>query len=90
MTDDFSSFPKTLGEIKREKAGTCDAGSPRDILIEMLRDIDSGKSSPTALVICYREEHDGEAFTRFLSACPDGLVAQGLLSRVIWRMNEPG
>lgn len=21
-------------------------------------------------------------------ACPDGLVAQGLLSRILWRMNE--
>lgn len=89
MTDDFSSFPKTLGEIKREREQTCDVGSPRDILIEMLRSIDSGKTAPNAMVICYREEVDGENFSRFMSACPDGLVAQGLLSRTIWHMNEP-
>lgn len=89
MTDDFSDHPKTIGELQRERSASCDVGKPRDILIEMLRDIDSGKANPSALVICYREHIDGLDYSRFISACPDGLIAQGLLTRVIHRMNEP-
>jgi hypothetical protein len=88
MSDDFSNHPKTIGELQRERDQSCDAGKPRDILIEMLRDIDSGKANPTAMVICYREDIDGEQWTRFLSACPDALIAQGLLTRILYRMNE--
>ncbi|NLS19902.1 hypothetical protein HGP16_25520 [Rhizobium sp. P40RR-XXII] len=88
MSEDFSNHPKTIGELQRERTDSCDVGTPRDILIEMLREIDSGISKPSAMVICYREEIGGESYSRFLSACPDGLVAQGLLSRIIWRMNE--
>ena len=88
MTEDFSNHPPTIGELQRQRTDSCDAGTPRDILIEMLRDIDSGIANPTAMVICYREDIGVEQYSRFLSACPDGLVAQGLLSRIIWRMNE--
>jgi hypothetical protein len=88
MTDDFADHPLTIGELQRQKTPSCDIGKPRDILIEMLRDIDSGKANPTAMVICYRQDEDGESFSRFVSACPDGLVAQGLLTRILWRMNE--
>lgn len=88
MTEDFSNHPKTIGELQRERTPTCDAGKPRDILIEMLRDIDSGKANPSAMVICYREDIEGQQFSRFISACPDGLLAQGLLTRILYRMNE--
>lgn len=88
MIEDYSNHPMTIGEIKRAKEASCDVGSPRDILIEMLREIDGGITSPTALVICYREDIGGESYSRFVSACPDGLVAQGLLNRILYRMNE--
>jgi len=88
MTEDFSNHPNTIGELQRERENSCDVGKPRDILIEMLRDIDSGKANPSAMVICYREEIEGEKYSRFLSACPDLLVALGLLARISYRMNE--
>lgn len=88
MTEDFSKHPLTIGELQRQKVPHCDVGKPRDILIEMLRDIDEGKVDPSAMVICYRIDEEGETFSHFISACPDGIIAMGLLTRVIHKMNE--
>ncbi len=71
-------------------ARDCAEWRPRDAIAEMLADIDSGKVNPYALVICFVEKlDDGDNSTGFRNACPDILVAQGIMARVAWRLNDP-
>lgn len=56
MTDDFSKYPKSLSEIKADKENNAALQSPRDVLIQVLRDIDSGEISPVSLVVIGMQE----------------------------------
>lgn len=51
MSEDFSSHPPTMGELRAEKTGVARSWSPRDVLISLLRDIDSGAIEVQSLVI---------------------------------------
>jgi len=43
MTEDFSSHPPTIGDIRSDKTQNAKDWSVRDALIKTLREIDSGK-----------------------------------------------
>lgn len=53
--DDFSNEPKTITELRAEKQHNGNLATPRDALIGMLRDLDSGKIAAETIYICYRE-----------------------------------
>jgi hypothetical protein len=90
LPGDFANHPKSVTEIKAERSGDGSIWTARDALIDLLRDLDSGVVTADALVICFREPlPDGNAKTHFRNACPDILVAQGLMQRVAWRLNDP-
>ena len=83
-----------IADISLERAkravDDCAAWNPRDALVEMLADIDSGKVDPWAMVIAFVEKtDDGGNSTGFRNACPDIITAQGVMSRVAWRLNDP-
>ena len=52
--DSFKNHPKSVAEIRATKANDGRLWSPRDALISMLRDLDSGVCVPEAVAICYR------------------------------------
>jgi len=54
----FTDYPRSMTEIRAER----DEGrpTPRDALIAALRDLDSGRISPTQLVIAFEQEHEGD------------------------------
>ena len=56
MGDDFSKHPPSVGEMKSDIVGDARYWTPRDALISLLRDIDSGKTTITDIAIVYREE----------------------------------
>lgn len=67
--DDFSQYPKSVGEIKAEREFDGSLWTPRDALIDMLRAIDSGKIAPTELCCVYRfKDADGDNAVRFVNA----------------------
>lgn len=92
MTDDFKNYPKSITEIKSDKSNKASDWTPRDALIDVLRMIDSGKLSPTSLIVCYREasEEGGVAKPRFRAASPDPLLTLGVLSYVLHRIAKLG
>ena len=53
--DDFSNEPPTITELKAEKLQDGNIATPRDALIGLLRDVDSGKIKLDTVYICYRE-----------------------------------
>ena len=90
MADDYSDHPVSLAEIKAEKEHNGSLWSPRDALISLLRDIDSGKANPAGLIVCYFERpEEGGTQTHYIAAGESGtLVLQGCMNRVAYMINS--
>lgn len=88
----FANHPKSVGELKAERDEDSRTWAPRDALISLLREIDSGLTTPTDLVICYieRDPEDGGTKSRYLNATSDLPTALGLLNRIQFRLNTGG
>ena len=56
--DDFSNAPKTITELKGEKQKDGNITTPRDALVTVLRDLDSGQVNIEQLYICYKTHED--------------------------------
>jgi hypothetical protein len=87
MADDQYSFsfadaPLSVTEVRAEKQDDPAIWTCRDILIKMLRDIDSGKANPNIMVICYATIHDGNTKASFLNKSASVYESIGLLSEV--------
>jgi len=87
LPESFSGYPVSVAEVRAERSQDCANYKPRDTLIAFLRDIDEGRINPDALVICFRETDEEGSATGFRNACPDILVAMGMMQRVAWRLN---
>lgn len=86
--DDFSDYPRSVAEVRSDKTMRADQWSPRDALIAALRDLDSGKIKPEALIIMWAEKP--ESFTAVASwylSSPNPLISQGMVERVRHRLN---
>lgn len=94
MADDFADHPRSLAEVKSDRAGTACLWTPRDALISLLRDIDSGKVDPDTLIICWRPKPETDEQGRvgvaacFVSAGKDPHVTTGLLMSTIQKINR--
>ena len=65
MENDFSNTPKSITELKAERFKNGTFATPRDVLIGILRDIDSGTLNPETLYVCYSEASvNGESHKR--------------------------
>ena len=95
MTDDFTDYPKSITEQRADKnltegGMTWGVRTPRDALIETLRNIDSGRLNPTGLIVCYSFEQDGNTgCTGGISSGPSFLHCLGLISRHLVAMQGP-
>lgn len=87
MADDFSAYPKSLTEVKAARTNDARDATPRDTLIELLREIDGGTLNPYALTVVYawRDANGGQHST-FNNSAPDTLTTLGMLTRAIQRM----
>lgn len=73
--DDFKDAPVSVAELRADKAGDGRLWTPRDALVNLLREIDRGEVAPDTLVIAFRDQ----GLTRFRMACHDGATAVGVL-----------
>lgn len=81
MTEDFSNMPISINEIKATTNRNGCMWTPRDALIDMLRNIDSGKLNPTRLIIVYSMPLDAEHNrTGYVQAGCSDIEFAGLLS----------
>jgi hypothetical protein len=62
MIDDYTEYPTTVGEIKSDLTQDATDWSARDLLINLLRDIDSGKLEIEKLVLSYRRKDGSLGF----------------------------
>lgn len=56
--DDFSNHPPTIGEQRLKREGYSQSWKPRDVLIDMLRQIDKGEVNPTHVILIYTDDED--------------------------------
>lgn len=90
--DDFKDAPKSITEIKADRDENGSTWTPRDVLIRMLRDLDSGLVKPHALAVVFSEVSDEKPVTckvRFLTSSPDYLHAVGMMEEAkrLYMMN---
>jgi hypothetical protein len=82
VAEDFSNHPKSVGEARSARTSDASDWTPRDVLIDVLRDIDAGRVRPDCLIVVHRELGK----TSFAMATPDPLIALGLLIRAAFRI----
>ena len=83
MSDEsFKNYPLSLNEIKSEKEHDASLWTPRDCLIDLLRQIDNGKKI-NSLIICY-EYTDENEYSRasHQQSTKNGLTTLGLLNLI--------
>jgi len=83
--DDFSDAPESITTIKARKSMDGSLWTPRDAVVEWLRDYDKGLIKDCdALIISYRhKKEDDEHFSvTFTQSSKDNQVVIGLLEQV--------
>lgn len=86
--DSFGNYPQSVNELRCLRSGNAADWSPRDVLIQVLRDIDAGVMHPDALIVSFREKVERGFCTSFSASCPDSTVMIALLEQTkfrIWR-----
>lgn len=82
--DDFSQHPPSVSELKAERSRSSKDWTPRDVLISLLRRIDSGELSPDALLVMARDqdpEREDHHLSTWAVSSPDVHVTLGMIER---------
>lgn len=86
-TTDFADYPETIGQRRSNNSWNACDWSPRDVLIDMLRQIDRGVIKPDALVVAFREKAGrGRTDSHFAMAGPDIHTSLGLIEHAKHQM----
>lgn len=77
---DFSDYPQSLTAYKAAKSDCAADWTPRDVIIEVLRQMDSKEITPDALFVVFRNRKpNGDAQNGYSVAGTDGNVTLGML-----------
>lgn len=80
--DNFKDAPPSITELRAHKNGDGSLWTPRDALINLLRDIDNGLNVDI-LIVAYRANlNENEIEYNYRNATPNPLTAIGLLGRI--------
>lgn len=86
---DFALHPTSVAEARADKSSSAADWAPRDALIKLLREIDSGETKVDVVVIAYRIVHDDETHSAgYLNASPEEDVALGVVARAVAMMTR--
>ena len=87
VSEDFSNYPPSIGEVRSDRSRNAADWCPRDALIECLRSIDSGDINPDAIIIVRREKVEpGSTITVYSAAAPDIHTSIGMLEYTIHKL----
>lgn len=91
-TTNFADAPQTIGEARSDRSHSAADWSPRDLLINLLREIDRGELAPTALVVMYGwpDDRPGVRNVSYSTSSPDTLTTHGLVALVTAKMIREG
>ena len=64
MTDSYKDYPRSITELKGEKDHDSRTWTPRDALINTLRDLDSGELEADHIMILYGRKSQNSGFSQ--------------------------
>lgn len=88
LPESFANHPASVAELRSDKSDKPGDWTPRDALIAMLRDIDSGKEAPTDLIIVWTGSVGDSPDIGWRQAHTGSIKALGMLTRAIHRLNR--
>lgn len=88
LVQSFKDYPKSVTEIKSAKTNKASDCLPRDVLIETLRDIDSGALKTKHLIVVWANEVDGGLVVKFNQAGTAGLASLGMMHEAMMKMGS--
>jgi hypothetical protein len=74
----FADHPKTVSELRSEKSGDASDWTARDLLVHLLREIDSGTLVPGDMVVIF----DSTEGLGYQAAAKDAITVVGLIETV--------
>lgn len=86
---DFSKHPKSVSEIKAERSDLASDMTPRDVLISVLRDIDSRAEKPDIMAVVWRGTDKDGNYSHYCVSTKDHHVLVGLLSEAVIKLVRP-
>lgn len=81
--ESFADYPRSLADVKSDKSNAACDWKPRDLLIDMLRDLDSGKIEADAMLVIWTKMDKDGAITKRRTASPNVIVTQGMIAHSI-------
>ena len=60
MPDNYKDMPVSLTEVKSERSSDARDWTPRDVLVQLLREIDGGERDISALFVGWREDFEAD------------------------------
>lgn len=79
---EFANAPQSITELRSEREGDMSLWTPRDVLVHILRQIDSGEIEPKHVVVAMRRKTGDDFFTDHWKSAPDIHTVVGLLEIV--------
>lgn len=68
---EFANVPQSIAELRSAKEGDMSLWSPRDVLVHVLRQIDSGEIEAKSVVVAMRHQRGEDLFTDHWKSAPD-------------------
>ena len=84
-TASYADAPTSITEARAQREGDASKWTPRDVLIALLRDIDSGHIAPETLVVAHASA-DLSKSPGFVVSSPSGTHTMGVLSQIYFRL----
>lgn len=83
--------PVSLTAERAKRTNNAADWTPRDVIIEILEMIDKDEIKPEGLIVCFYEKATPQGITdvRYSNACPNIIMATGLLHRAIHLLGAP-
>jgi hypothetical protein len=80
LPQSFATYPQSLSAARAEKSDAASDWTAKDVLIELLRQIDKGAIHPEAMIVVFRDvKETGERETGLSNCGNDGYVTLGML-----------
>lgn len=79
--ENFADYPVSVTSERASKEWDATLQTPRDVLINKLREIDSGKIDPYCVVVFFGERTEGGVLTGFEVGGGDSHTALGIATR---------
>ena len=80
----------SIGAARSAQSGRASDWSPRELLVELIRELDAGETTADHLIVAWRPLRKGgeNENGHFLAAGPSALVNLGLLSATTFKMQD--